>query len=114
LRLLEREGDAKKLLDGEDWSAVNDDFSISVAAVRNDVDGVVALLERIGPNGRPNAEDYRTWSVFRGMRNHPRFKAAFSKAFGVPVVYSEAAELTLQATTATQLSEGEEAQVTKH
>jgi hypothetical protein len=48
------------------------------------------------------------------MRNHPRFKAAFSKAFGVPVVSSEAAELTLQATTATQLSEGEEAQVTKH
>lgn len=89
IRLQERQGDAIKLLDSEDWSAVNDEFAISVAAVRNDVDAVVALLERIGPAGSPNVEDYRTWPVFRGMRSNPLFRAAFAKVFGVPVVLPE-------------------------
>jgi hypothetical protein len=86
IRLQNRQSEANKLLDSEDWSAVSDEFSISVASVRNDVDTVAALLKKIGPNGSPGIEDYRTWPVFRGMRSHPRFKAAFSEVFGAPVV----------------------------
>lgn len=82
--------------------------------VRGDIDEVVKLLERIGAIGQPNAEDYRTWPVFRGIRSDPRFKAAFKKVFGVPVVSPEPVEPPLPGTTASQAPGEQSAQVTKH
>jgi hypothetical protein len=93
IRLQKRQAEADKLLDSEDWSAVNDEFAISVTAVRGDMDGLVALMEKIGARGRPNAEDYRTWPVFRGMRSDAKFKAAFHSVFGEPVVMPQVVEV---------------------
>jgi hypothetical protein len=86
LRLQKKVTNARKLLDGEDWGAVNDEFAISVAAVREDVSTVVALMRRIGRAGRPDIEDYRTWPVFRGMRTDPDFQSAFLEVFGEAVI----------------------------
>ena len=93
VRLQKREGDANRLLDTEDWSAVKDDIAVSVAAVRGDVDRLVALMEKIGPNGRPNAEDYRTWPVFRGLRSNARFKEKFQSVFGESVILPKEVEI---------------------
>ena len=86
LRLQKKESNAKKLLDGEDWGAVNDEFAISVAAVRGEVSHVISLMKRIGGSGRPNIEDYRTWPVFRGMRTNSEFQSAFFEVFGEAVI----------------------------
>jgi hypothetical protein len=104
IRLQKREVEAKKLLDSEDWSAVNDTLAIGVAAVRGDVDGVVALLEKIGPDGDPNAEAFRTWPVFRGLRSNAKVIAAFQSVFGEPIVRPKAAEITLPLAENTPLS----------
>jgi hypothetical protein len=85
IRLQKRQAEATKLLDGEDWSAVSDDFKISVAAIRGDVDEVVRLMKKNGAHGRPNAEDFRTWPIFRGIRTNPKFSGAFELVFGEPV-----------------------------
>jgi hypothetical protein len=94
MRLDGRDGDAKKLLDEEDWSAVNDEFAVSVAAVKGDIEEVVRIMHRMGKDGALNAEDYRTWPVFRRIRTDARFKTAFSDIFGMPVI-SQQPELTV-------------------
>lgn len=95
LRLQERKVEANKLLDSEDWSAVSDEFAISVAAVRSDFDKLIFLMEKIGPRGKPNAEDYRTWPVFRGLRSNERFKKAFHDVFGEPIVSPKAIDIEM-------------------
>jgi hypothetical protein len=98
LRLQGKESNAKKLLDREDWGAVSDDFAIGVAAVRGDVSEVASLMRRIGNNGRPNIEDYRTWPVFRGIRSKSEFQAAFLEVFGEPVTVAGAAAPSISPT----------------
>jgi hypothetical protein len=93
VRLQKRESEAIKLLDAEDWSAVNDEFAVSVAAVRSQVDRVAAFINKIGPHGRPNAEDYRTWPVFRGLRSNPIFAEAFENVFGEPLITPPSEEI---------------------
>jgi hypothetical protein len=83
VRLQKRQDEAFKILDREDWSAVSNDFKICVAAVRGDVDEVIALMKRNGSNGASvGAEDYRAWPVFRGMRTDQKFFTAFEEVFG--------------------------------
>jgi hypothetical protein len=86
VRLQKRSVEAKKILDGEDWSAANPEFAICVAAVREDIDEVVKMMREIGREGRPNAEDYRSWPVFRGMRTNEKFITAFETIFGEPLL----------------------------
>lgn len=87
IRLQDRAPDAVKLLEREDWSAVRDEFRISVAAVRGNIDEVVELMKRIGsgPKQTPTIDDYRTWPVFRGIRNNKKFVEAFEEIFGEPL-----------------------------
>jgi hypothetical protein len=96
VRLQKRQDEANKLLDAEDWSAVSDDFQISVAAVRQDLDQVISLMRKIGGNGHPDAEEYRTWPVFRGMRSNERFATAFESIFGEPLVVPKLKEIKAQ------------------
>ncbi|UPK05217.1 hypothetical protein [Bradyrhizobium sp. 170] len=86
IRLQDRESEALKVLDKEDWTAVLEEFQISVAAVRGYVDEIVRLMKRIGSHGYPSADDYRTWPVFRGMRTNPKFSEAFEEVFGQPLI----------------------------
>jgi len=74
-----------KLLDAEDWSAVGDEFALSLAAVKQDLPEVVRLMKKMGPTGEVRIQDYRTWPVFRGMRTKPEFVQAFSDVFGEPL-----------------------------
>jgi hypothetical protein len=52
--------------------------------VRGDVDEVVALMKR-NPTCL-EAEDYRGWPVFRGIRTDPKFSAAFEEVFKQPLL----------------------------
>lgn len=84
IRLQKREPEAKKILDGEDWSASSLELKIGVSAVSSNVAETVALMKTIGPNSRPTAEDYRSWPVFRGMRTNKEFVEGFESVFGMP------------------------------
>lgn len=81
---LSGDGDgAKKILDAQDWSAVDDDFRQCVAAVRGDVGEVVKLMKKLGSGGSESSK-YRGWPVFFHIREDKKFVAAYEKMFGIP------------------------------
>jgi hypothetical protein len=61
-----------------------------VAAVKGDLDDLLALMHKIGSGGILSAEDYRAWPVFRGFRTNDRFISAFEGIFGQPLITSKA------------------------
>ncbi len=73
-----------KILDAEDWSATGIQFKISVAAIREDVEEVVKMMEVVGPNGSVSKDSYLSWPVFENVRKSEAFKAKFESIFGVP------------------------------
>ena len=82
IRLQDRKVEAEEILQKEDWSAVGDEFNLCVAAVREQEDEVVRLMLVLGSNGPVEAENYRTWPVFRKLRTKEKFAATFEKLFG--------------------------------
>lgn len=82
---LENKEKMVQVLAEADWSSASDQFQISIAAVKDDLDGVLALMPRViddhvvGPNG------FRTWPVFDSVRSEPRFLEKFSEVFGEPI-----------------------------
>jgi hypothetical protein len=93
VRLQGRDTEAKKILAREDWTACDHDFAICVAAVSGKVIEVIRLMPIIGAKGIPNAEDYRTWPVFRGLGSEPKFTATFEEVFCEPFVATSAIEI---------------------
>jgi hypothetical protein len=84
IRLQDRNDEAKKLLDTEDWSATNDEFAICVASVRGDIEKVLELMDDIG--ARFSADQFREWPVFRRTRGDSRFVEKFEGIYGEPFV----------------------------
>ena len=93
VRLQGRKEEARRILENEDWTAVDNNFKICVAAVNENVEEVVELMPKIGAKATPNAEDYRSWPVFLGVGSDQRFIAAFEEVFGEPFVATTAMEI---------------------
>jgi len=94
VRLQDRKREAKDILEREDWTAVDNEFAICVAAVMGDVAGVVSLMRTIGPKGSLSAESFRSWPVFRGLGSIQQFTAAFEEVFGEPFIAASAVEIS--------------------
>jgi hypothetical protein len=92
VRLQGRDSEALAILDREDWSATSYSYRLCVAAVKVDVDTVVTCMHKIGRGGEVNAEDYRTWPVFRGIKSDERFIKAFESIFSEPFIMLRAAD----------------------
>lgn len=97
VRLQKRESEAKKILEAEDWSAASDEFKICVAAASGQKKEVLDLMSQIGPDGKPTAEDYRTWPIFRGMRTDEDFLETFEKTFREPLIAPSRVEISAEA-----------------
>jgi hypothetical protein len=93
VRLQDRKDEARRILDTEDWSAVDDAFKVCIAAVNENTSEVVRLMPIIGAKGYPNAEDYGTWPVFIGIRNDQQFTATFEEVFSEPFIATSAVEI---------------------
>ncbi len=101
-RLQGKKEEAAKILDKEDWSACSELFKVCVAAVKEDIGVVVKLMEKIGVNGSPDKQDYRTWPVFRRIRTDERFMTTFEKLFRETVIAPEVANIELPQETGVQ------------
>lgn len=84
IRLQDRDVEAKKILDAKDWSGSSIEIKLGVAAVKGDVDEVVKIMAEIGNKGN-NAEHYRSWPIFRGIRENQKFLIAFENVFEEPL-----------------------------
>jgi hypothetical protein len=93
IRLQGRKAEAVAVIAREDWSAASAEFQICAAAVREELNEVIRLMEKIGTDGIPTAEDYRTWPVFRGLRTQPLFIDAFQKVFGEAIIQPKTVEI---------------------
>jgi hypothetical protein len=79
---------AMATLDGEDWGIVSDNFAISVAAVKDDVDTVIIYMRRLAQSGDWNGTFLEQWPVFFNIREREKFLSEFETLFGrkfVPV-----------------------------
>lgn len=79
---------ASQTLEREDWSATSIDFQICVAAVKEDIPGLIELMRIAGKNGVISPSEYRDWPVFREIRAIPQFKECFEAIFEESLVIS--------------------------
>ena len=82
------EAGAMKILRDEDWSATGDKFHICVAAVMNDVDRVVDLMQNISDKDI-DKDEFRDWPAFRWVGTEQKFVQAFEKKFGEPFIVDQ-------------------------
>lgn len=68
-----------------DWSASSDEFKISVASLRGDLDTVCALMPRVVSDELVGKSGLREWPVFDWVRDDDRFCQTFRELFGEPV-----------------------------
>lgn len=73
-----------KILEDEDWSACSLEFKISVAALKEDVDGVSALVSSAKQSGF-DISNFRLWPVFRFMRNSDKLNDEIEKHYGTRI-----------------------------
>lgn len=71
-----------------DWTAVSQEFTVSIAAVKGEIDEVIRIMTRMGKQGRLSAQDYQEWPVFYGIRDDVKFTEAFKNVFGFDYVPS--------------------------
>ncbi|WP_405240895.1 MULTISPECIES: hypothetical protein [Lentisalinibacter] len=79
---LEKEEEALKILDNEDWSSCGLDFRICVAVLREDYEKAVEFMKAIGDQGPISESAYLTWPVFRNFRENDQFADTFKEIFG--------------------------------
>ncbi len=72
----------RKILDSEDWSAVENKFSLGLAVLRDDFDGAAQWMRKIGPNDSQVAEGYREWPIYKTFRKSVQFKTTYQELFG--------------------------------
>jgi hypothetical protein len=76
-----------KILDAEDWSAVDDKLLLGVSVLKDDFTKAVSLMKRIG-NINPSVpkEAYSQWPIFKAFRKSANFKDAYKQIFGADFV----------------------------
>lgn len=83
---------AEEVLTSMDWSSANAQFTISIAAVRDDVDEVVRLMPQVEDEKLVGKMGFRYWPVFDGIRSNDEFRKAFQLTFGEPLGAPEVSE----------------------
>jgi len=79
--LQENKENAKKIIDGKDWSASSDDFKMAHLILSEKFDAVYALMKKIGKDGDVHRESYKTWPLFYKLREKEEFKNLFNEIF---------------------------------
>lgn len=91
--------ECEALLDRDDWTAASAQFKICIDVLRDDFEGAVATMRKIGSGGDIAAADYRRWPVFKEFRKSEQFKTVFQDQFGheeYEKIFGEAAAETTE------------------
>jgi hypothetical protein len=68
-----------------DWSASADNYKISIASLREDVDAVCSLMPKVTDEDVVGKTGFRDWPVFDWVRDNSDVKASFERTFGEPL-----------------------------
>ena len=73
----------KQLLESEDTSSWRSELKCPMYALEEDIDRVCEMMISSGKNSDIlDADTYRTWPIFKGVRGEERFKETFKQVFG--------------------------------
>jgi hypothetical protein len=75
---------SKKILSEVDWSPFDSKYKISVAAVLDDIDRVIALMPQMKNRDDFDAASYQDWPVFTSIRTNDKFLRAYEELYGRP------------------------------
>jgi hypothetical protein len=81
LRHMGKEDESKKILDGNDWSAVSDLFKICVASVLGDVDEFVRLVPVLKAADSLTGRSFLQWPCFSFMLGERRAQDVLTSEF---------------------------------
>ena len=79
---LNDEAECQKILEAEDWSAVDDRLALGVAVLRDDVDKAVVLMWKLKDSPLVPKDSYRLWPIFKRFRKTAQFIGAYKAIFG--------------------------------
>jgi hypothetical protein len=82
---LKKDDECKRILDGTDWSAANNEFQICIASLRGDTRRVVELMPSVAASGVVTASEFREWPVFDWIREDPVIIEAFERVYNEPM-----------------------------
>lgn len=70
-----------KILKSRDWSALDDNYQLAEAVLRENWDKAIFAMKRIGNSGKIKKIDYRDWPLFREFRKRDDFLQAYKEIF---------------------------------
>jgi hypothetical protein len=77
---------ARRIVNAEDWSALEPKFLLAQAVLLDDFAGATEIMKQIGgEHHQLGALAYREWPLFREIRKTPEFAAAFEEIFREPL-----------------------------
>lgn len=74
----------REVISSVDWTASGDKFQICIAALKGEVDTVVALMPGLAAS-TIKIDDFREWPVFDWIRDDPRVIETFERVYGEPM-----------------------------
>ena len=89
-KLLSNDKQSETVIESMDWTAVGNEFKISVAAIKGNVEEVVTLMKKIGSDDPiVGAAEYQQWPVFYSVRDDLIFTDTFKLLFRRDFIPSE-------------------------
>ena len=73
--------EAKKIINGKDWSATSTNFKLAVNTILECYNEVYKLMEQIGTTGDIPKHAYQIWPLFNKIRVEVKFQEVFKKVF---------------------------------
>ena len=73
---------AQEILVAEDFTALQDQFQLAAAVLRDDFPHALKLIERMGNSGPNAVSEYREWPLYRELRSRADFAELFQRIFG--------------------------------
>lgn len=76
-----KQKEAKELLEKKDWSACSDEFKLAFEVINENYNAAYSLMKKIGKNGNVNEVEYKTWPLFKKIREKKEFKKTYKEIF---------------------------------
>lgn len=77
---------ARNIISAEDWSDTRDKFRLAEAVILEDYSKAYQIMREIGKNPKEiRKDDYKTWPLFKAIRDEAEFQKTYEEIFGEPL-----------------------------
>ncbi|MBO6773073.1 MULTISPECIES: hypothetical protein [unclassified Thalassospira] len=85
LRHMGKTSEAHAVLDAEDWSATTGVYKICVHALKEEIEHVLDLMDKLMPSNELEKDDFIEWPAFKWARDDERVAEKFESIYGEPL-----------------------------